>query len=85
MTTVKGWTLIDTVDGRKALKSCDDANGRVMLVMGSDGLAVTELRCPDDVFDGLCRGATLTESQLRSIEFVAAQGVPRAVLEALLL
>lgn len=84
MRTIGAWSLMDTVDGRRAVTTAPDGT-RLMLVMGSDGMAVQQLRCPDSVFDALRNADTLTDQQLLSIEFISVHGLPKQVLQELLL
>lgn len=85
MRTIGNWFLMDTVDGRRAVRTCGPDGLRLFLLMGTDGLAVQEVRCPDAVFDALRHGDTLTDQQLLQVEFIGVHGLPKQVLQELLL
>ncbi len=85
MKSIGEWALIDTLDGRRAIRTSGPDGARLMVTMVADGMAVQEIRCSDEVFDALRHGDKLTDKQALSIEFVAASGVPKQVIEELLL
>lgn len=83
MRKIGEWALLESVDGRRAMKTSGPGGERVLVTMAADGLAVQEIRCPDAVFDAMQQGVTLTDQQLLSLEFVHVSGVPKQVLKEL--
>ena len=86
MKTIGDWTESRDVDGVRRAMSTGAAGERLVCVLDAkdEHVAFMRVRCPDDVFDRMKAGAILDESELASVEIVASEHAPVAVLAALL-
>jgi hypothetical protein len=62
---------------------CREGDKCFHVIATKDGLSLMEFRCSDAVFDSFVRDETLSNEQLRSIDYLAARALPNAVLELL--
>ncbi len=84
MKAIGDWTLVEMPTGHRAIRTAENGVREMMTATGTS-VSMQHLNCSDAVFDALRRGATLTDEQLMSIEFVGARDLPMQVLRELLL